>query len=517
MALPARIGRYEVQGALGQGAMGTVYRARDGTLERDVAIKVMSRGLSDADARARFLREARAAARLQHPNIVVIYELGEHEGAPFMALELLEGVDLQHGIERGVKPDPRATLPVVLQLLAGLGHAHDHGIVHRDVKPSNVFLPSGSRPSKIMDFGVARLAGFGTTTAGAMVGTPNYMSPEQASGGAVDGRSDLFSVGLILYELVTGERAFQADTVVAIVYKILHEAPDLSLIPPKPEWERLRAVLTRALARSPDERFADARAMQAELALALLDLGGGSDWASSPAQEALLVRTRAATSGTTAASAGASHGTPAPPPARPPRGRRAALAVGGAALAASLALGVAWLAPRRKAPPPPPPTPGSPPKTEAAAPSPAPASPPFARPSTPPAPAEPVRTRPPASPTPPPPTPPAGPESPPATAPLDTSTPARLARARDLVARGRFADALAEARAVLEKEPTNAEASALAQQAEEEVVIEECLRNARAALREGDRDRALSEIRRGFLVRKNDRRLLDLHREAVQQ
>ena len=123
MDVPERIGRYQVLGELGQGAMGTVYRGRDEMLDRDVAVKVMSKGLADADARARFLREARAAAKLQHPNIVVIYELGEHEGAPFMVLELLEGVDLQQAIDGGIRPDPRATLPVVLQLLAGLGHA----------------------------------------------------------------------------------------------------------------------------------------------------------------------------------------------------------------------------------------------------------------------------------------------------------------------------------------------------------------------------------------------------------
>ena len=248
MGVPERIGRYQVLGELGQGAMGTVYRGRDEMLDRDVAVKVMSKGLADADARARFLREARAAAKLQHPNIVVIYELGEHEGAPFMALELLEGVDLQRAIDGGIRPDPRATLPVVLQLLAGLGHAHEHGIVHRDVKPSNVFLPFG-RPAKIMDFGVARLAGLGTTTAGVVVGTPNYMSPEQVAAGELDGRSDLFSAGLILYELVTGEKAFQADSLVSIMYKILHEAPDLGLIPDGRQWERLRAVLARALAR----------------------------------------------------------------------------------------------------------------------------------------------------------------------------------------------------------------------------------------------------------------------------
>ncbi|HEX9202667.1 MAG TPA: serine/threonine-protein kinase, partial [Vicinamibacteria bacterium] len=154
--LPARIGRYRILGLVGQGAMGRVYRGHDDSLERDVAVKVMSVGPADANARSRFQREAKAAARLQHPNIVTIYELGEHEGSPFMALELLEGIDLQRAIEHGIRPDPKVTLPIVLQVLAGLGHAHEAGIVHRDVKPSNVFLVRG-RPAKVMDFGVARL------------------------------------------------------------------------------------------------------------------------------------------------------------------------------------------------------------------------------------------------------------------------------------------------------------------------------------------------------------------------
>jgi eukaryotic-like serine/threonine-protein kinase len=530
MGPPGRIGRYVVLGELGQGAMGTVYRARDETLDRDVAIKVMSKGLADKDARARFLREAKAAARLQHPNIVVIYELGEHDGAPFMALELLEGIDLQHGIEAGIRPDPRATLPVVLQILAGLGHAHEHGIVHRDVKPSNVFLPLGG-PAKIMDFGVARLSGLGTTTSGVVSGTPNYMSPEQASAGEIDGRSDLFSAALILYELVTGERAFKADTVVAVMYRILHEAPDLSLIPSGREWERLSAVLARALARRPDDRFPDARAMSSELALALQDLGGSADW-TAPADRALLVRPRASPrprTSTPAPPPASASSTPTPLVARPsarttssprpgPVSPRAALA----AAALVLAGVAAWLALR----------PGP---TTLPAPSPTPVeatpatSPPVPPPTTAPAatPAAPApSTRPVAAPienaqTPP--TPPATPEptaDPAAAVPtpmpgLDPET--RLVRARDFLERSLYAQALAEARAVLDKQPANAEASGLAQQAEAELVIEECLRNARAALKQGDRDRALEEVRRGFLIRKNDPRLLALHREVVQQ
>ncbi len=538
MGVPDRIGRYQILEELGQGAMGTVYRGRDEVLDRDVAVKVMSKGIADADSRARFLREARAAARLQHPNIVVIYELGEHEGAPFMVLELLEGVDLQRAIDGGIRPDPRATLPVVLQLLAGLGHAHEHGIVHRDVKPSNVFLPSG-RPAKIMDFGVARLTGLGTTTTGVVVGTPNYMSPEQASAGELDGRSDLFSAGLILYELVTGEKAYKADSLVALLYKILNEAPDLSLIPGGRQWERLRAVLTRALARKAADRYPDARSMSADLAQALVELGGTLDWTVA-ADQALLVRPKstmrlAPTAGRTAPPtppAAPSRGpTPraTPVPAAPAATRRPALlaGLGGAALVAVAATGL-WLGLRPGAAPSPPPStsPSSAPApdavatAEAPAPTPEPAvsASPTAEPTAVPTPAPtPAAVRP--SPTVAPPTPaPATPAPPPTPAAAPGLSPdARLLRADDFVRRGRWAEALAEARAVLDAQPRNSRAAALAQQAEAELVIDECLRNARAALREGDVERALEEVRRGFLIRKNDPRLLAMHREVVQQ
>jgi serine/threonine-protein kinase len=524
MDVPDRIGRYQVLGELGQGAMGTVYRGRDETLDRDVAVKVMSKGLADADARARFLREARAAAKLQHPNIVVIYELGEHEGAPFMVLELLEGVDLQRAIDAGIRPDPRATLPVVLQLLAGLGHAHEHGIIHRDVKPSNVFLPFG-RPAKIMDFGVARLAGLGTTTAGVVVGTPNYMSPEQAAAGELDGRSDLFSAGLILYELVTGEKAFQADSLVSIMYKILHEAPDLGLIPGGRQWERLRAVLSRALARKASDRYPDARAMSVELAQVLSDLGGTLDW-SAPADQALLVRPRPRSAPVTFAprpanvtptprAPGPRH-EPGPPrtPAAPARLPRLAAGLGGTAFVVLAATG-AWLW-RRPASTPSPPAPAAPfASTSPATPAPTPAvaPPAAATPGTTPKPSSSRPSAPPVAST-----PSATPTAPPdALATPGLSAEARLLRAEDLVQRGRWAEALAESRAVLANDPTNARATSLAQRAEEEQVIETCLRTARSALEEGDRERAEQEVRRCFPIRKNDPRLLALFREVMQQ
>ncbi len=520
MGVPERIGRYQVLGELGQGAMGTVYRGRDEGLDRDVAVKVMSKGMADADARARFLREARAAARLQHPNIVVIYELGEHEGAPFMALELLEGVDLQRGIDAGVRPDPRATLPVVLQLLAGLGHAHEHGIVHRDVKPSNVFLPFG-RPAKIMDFGVARLAGLGTTTAGVVVGTPNYMSPEQASAGEVDGRSDLFSAGLILYELVTGEKAYQADTLVAILYKILHEPPDLSLIPEGRQWERLRAVLSRALARKADDRYPDARAMSAELArrsrtsaepwtgrrprTRRSSCGRGPRPGRRPRPRRGTRRSRARARAPPAPRAHARSARPGLP-AWPRVERRVAVALargwrlGGARRRGRMALAAAGRAATRH------PDAAAPPVADGGR------ARRHAGGCGRDADGHARRRRPPRPRT-------------PDGAAADAGgcllpglgAEARLLRADDLVARGRWAEALAEARAVLEVEPRSARATALAQQAEAELVIEECLRNARLALKAGDRERALEEVRRGFLVRKNDARLMAMHREVVAQ
>jgi serine/threonine-protein kinase len=499
--------------------MGVVYRGIDEALDRPVAIKVMAAGAgADAESRARFKREAQAAARLQHPNIVTIYELGEHEGAPFMALELLEGVDLQRAIESGLRPDPKATLPVVLQLLAGLGHAHEHGIVHRDVKPSNVFLPRG-RPAKIMDFGVARL-GQAITTTGMVVGTPNYMSPEQVRGGHLDGRSDLFSAGLILYELVTGEKAYQGDSVVALLFKIAHEDPDLSLIPPGAAWDRLRATLERALAREPDSRYPDAAAMSADLSRALLDLGGSADWAAA-SDLGLLVRTparpREMTLGTTApplvapmalGTAPPIEAAPAIQPTTPAWKSPMALA---AVLVGAAILILAGALLRLAAPPQParpslsassvrtptmsvaPTAPASPLAPTAAPPSTTLAS---LRPSAVPPHPSPGSTAAPPS------------EPPPASARVD--------RANDLLESRRYAQALAEARAVLMRDPRNTEAQTIAEEAEAALIVEDALKKAKEALKKGDKDGAVEELKKGLAANGSDARLLALWREATQ-
>jgi serine/threonine-protein kinase len=521
VALPARIGRYRILGLLGRGAMGVVYRGRDDGLDRDVAVKVMAGAEASAEGHDRFLREARSVARLQHPNIVTIYELGDHQGAPFMAMELLEGLDLQRAIASGRRPHPQVALRVVLQVLAGLGHAHEHGIVHRDVKPSNVFLPR-RRPAKITDFGVARLAG-GTTAAGVVVGTPNYMSPEQVRTGLVDGRSDLFSVGLILYEVLTGEKVYRADNVVSLLYKIAHEEPALAGLPAGAEWERLRKVIARSLAREPDERYPDARAMAADLGQALVDLGGTPHGALT-AEHGLVVD----------APAEPTVAAPVPPPApvRAPveASRRlawAVLAVATVALLGGLGLYI-HLRPEPGPEPDAAPSPAAPrpaPLRETTAPQPAPATsaPALSAPVA--APSAPTTSAPAALPTPEPlassPMPVASPRRPsPGTeaaepAPRPGGDAAQLERANELFDRGRYAAALAEARPVLRRNPGNAEARTLVEDAEAAIVVEDRIKKAREALRKGDKEKALQEVRAGLAVAPSDGRLLELFKEAT--
>ncbi len=504
METPSRIGRYNISGLLGRGALGVVYRGSDDSLEREVAVKVLLGQATLPGSRERFRQEARAVARLAHTNIVTIYELGEHAGAPFMAMELLDGMDLQRAIEAGLRPDPKVTLPVVLQILAGLGHAHENGIVHRDMKPSNVFLPS-RQPAKIMDFGLARLSGGGSTSK-EIAGTPNYMSPEQVRGDSLDGRSDLFSTGLILYELVTGEKAYAGDSIVALLYKIAHETPDLSLIPTGSEWRNLGKVLLRALARDPGARYPDARSMSAELTQGLRDLGGGADWATAAGSTMIMGRATAATP--QPSSAGGRAGRPpadrhpdAPPaeivtpsPEHPGagKGRRWLLPAAGATAMAAAALGMFLLWP----------TSGpimEQPEPVAASPSP-PVTEPAALAAT-----GPSSTSPIASPSPrghsPTPTPAAAPS---------------VDRANALLEARRFRAALAQARAVLRDDPGSEEARVIAEDAEAALLVEGCISKAEAALGRGDGDAAMAEIQACRAVAPNDARLLELWRRATQ-
>jgi tRNA A-37 threonylcarbamoyl transferase component Bud32/tetratricopeptide (TPR) repeat protein len=255
--LPQRIGKYEVVGKLGQGAMGEVFRAHDPVLNRAVAVKRISAGL-DADemVRKRFQREAQSAALLSHPNIITVYELGFEGDQLFMAMELLDGIDLKHALTaRQMTLDEK--VGVVQQICEGLAFAHSHDIVHRDLKPANIhILPSGR--VKIMDFGLARLSGSEMTTTGMVMGTPHYMSPEQVKGQKADARSDIFALGCLFYELLAGRKPFDAESMHGVLYKIMQEEPTplREAAPGTPE--ALAHVVEKALAKNPDERFPSA-------------------------------------------------------------------------------------------------------------------------------------------------------------------------------------------------------------------------------------------------------------------
>jgi len=260
--IPAKIGRYEVRGKLGQGAMGEVFRAHDPVLNRDVAVKRISGGLdTDETIRKRFRREAEAAATLAHPNIITVYELGLEGEQLFMAMELLDGVDLKHALaDRRLSLDER--LSVMEQICEGLAFAHSREIVHRDLKPANIhILPSGK--VKIMDFGLARLSGSEMTSTGMVMGTPHYMSPEQVRGARADARSDVFALGCVLYEMIAGRKPFDAESMHAVLFKIMQEEPPplRQVAPGTPE--ALVHVVERALSKSPADRFQNAGEMLA--------------------------------------------------------------------------------------------------------------------------------------------------------------------------------------------------------------------------------------------------------------
>ena len=234
---PQAIGRYRIVECIGRGGMGVLYRATDPLLERDVAIKLMLVDFkSDPSARERFHREARAVARLQHRNVVTIHELGDSEGIPYIVMEFLSGRDLEALLKRDPPLGLDEKLDVTIQLCVGLSYAHEQGIVHRDIKPSNVrVLEDGT--VKILDFGIAKFAMSAMTQSGSVMGTAQYMAPEQIMGQPVDGRADLFSTGVLLYEIIAGQKPFSGDTPTAIVYQILHAEPTpiRSIVPDVPE------------------------------------------------------------------------------------------------------------------------------------------------------------------------------------------------------------------------------------------------------------------------------------------
>jgi serine/threonine-protein kinase len=241
-----RIGKYIILEEIGRGGMGRVYKARDPVIERDVAIKVIVEQVLDLpEMRRRFYREARSAGRLAHENIVVVHDVGEEDGLPYIVMEYLEGTDLRETMAVGaLSIDGR--LEIALGICEGLRYAHARGVIHRDIKPENIRLVEGHRV-KIVDFGIARLEAGTQTLTHASVGTPRYMSPEQIKGDHVDHRSDIFSFGVLFYELLTGDLPFRGDRVSVLIYKILNEEPDPIELPDPRLSDRLQRIVSRCL------------------------------------------------------------------------------------------------------------------------------------------------------------------------------------------------------------------------------------------------------------------------------
>ena len=288
-ALPERVGRYIVEGLIGRGAMGVILRAHDPELERRLAIKLIARELLDgadgAEYVSRFQREARASSRCPHPNIVAVHDFGLHEGQPFLAMEFVDGASLQSAIEGGRRFTVAEAVTVIGQVLDALGAAHAAGIVHRDIKPANILLLPDLR-AKLADFGIARIAESDLTRVGDMIGTPSYMAPEQCLGTEVDARTDLFSTGTVLHELLSGARAFAGGSMVEVVRRVVDGSPAPLPAQIAAALPALAAVVARALEKRPEARFAAA----GEMARALRAAASSATAGPSPGGDATVVQ-----------------------------------------------------------------------------------------------------------------------------------------------------------------------------------------------------------------------------------
>lgn len=281
MKLPDVIGRYEIVEELGRGAMGSVFKARDPVVGRIVALKTIhSTALEGAQAdeyRARFYREARASGVLAHPGIVPVFDVGEHQGAPFLVMEFVDGRTLADAIKKGERFTLDRVCLIGQQIAEALGYAHRQGVIHRDIKPANILLTSrevyGSERPRITDFGIAKLVASEITTTGQLLGTPSFMPPEQFTGAPVDGRADLFSLGVILYTLSTGEQPFPGETMTAVSYKVVHTEP----IPPSKlnpaVAGRLETIIMKCLAKNPAERYQTGEEVAQDLATISVSAG----------------------------------------------------------------------------------------------------------------------------------------------------------------------------------------------------------------------------------------------------
>ncbi len=273
---PKELGKYQITDVLGEGAMGVVYRAYDPVLDRYLAVKVMSAVIaSDTNLRERFMREARAAGSLQHPNVVTIYDFGEAGEHLYIAMEFIEGADLSEIIRRRDPLSLAQRLDIVIDALNGLAYAHGRGVVHRDVKPANIRVSAEGR-GKLMDFGIARVNSSELTKSGEMIGTPQYMAPEQVMGGAVSATTDLFSMSSVLYELLTYTRPFNGETLHAVLFNVVSEEPStiLELDPSLPP--ALDTIIRKAHSKDPLRRYESATAFARDLGTVRFALSNAS-------------------------------------------------------------------------------------------------------------------------------------------------------------------------------------------------------------------------------------------------
>jgi serine/threonine-protein kinase len=371
-ASPATLGKYQIRGVLGRGAMGTVYDGWDPVIGRRVAIKTV-RLLGDADPEVqegleRFKREAQAAGRLTHPNIVGVYDYGETDETAYIVMEFVEGPSLKDLLDARERFPIEETARIMDQVLAGLQFSHEHGVVHRDIKPGNVMIAKGGRV-KLADFGIARIESSVMTQDGTMLGTPAYMSPEQLMAQTVDARSDIYSAGVVLYQLLTGERPFEGG-----LTAIIHKA--LNTVPPRPSEiavtapPSLDAVVARAMSKRPADRYPNADSFAEALRSALADPAAGEPLpapvqdddatfiarpagAPPPAPAPALAPSPAPIPAPVPVQAAAppAPAPPVAPPLQPAGGSNKAL-LGGIAAVVVIGLGVGgWLAMRPSAPP----------------------------------------------------------------------------------------------------------------------------------------------------------------------
>ena len=273
MSTPQKIGRYEIIEELGRGAMGAVYRAKDPAMDRIVALKtIISAALASDESgefRERFFREARAAGALTHPGIVPVFDAGEHDGQPFLVMEYVDGWTLANVNDRGERLDLNRMCEIGQKIAEALGYAHQRGVVHRDIKPANILLTSretyGVERPKITDFGIAKLTESEATMTGKMLGTPAFMPPEQFTGAQVDGRADIFSLGVVLYWLATGEQPFPGEGLTTVLYKVVHTEP----IPPRKLNPALPAkfesIILKCMEKDPAARYQTGEELAHEL------------------------------------------------------------------------------------------------------------------------------------------------------------------------------------------------------------------------------------------------------------